>query len=248
MLHITTQDRVGILQIDRPERRNAIGAELVKSLHGALAAFDRDPAIRAILVEASPPGFCAGSDLKELARLDLEGICRHEAETATMARSIGFLDKPVVVAVEGFALGGGFILAVACDVVVTAPNTRWHLPEVSLGWIPPWGLRALAARVGPAVARRLAWGGEPIDGVEAQRLGIADHLTDRDGTTNDVAGAHARRLAALPAPAVAAAKRFFAPLVSRDGEPLDALASRLFEENCRSPAAVATFQSFAGKA
>lgn len=59
---------------------------------------------------------------------------------------------------EGFAIGGGFLLATGCDLVVTAEDARRHLPEVGLGWVPPWGLRALVDRVGLARARRLAWG------------------------------------------------------------------------------------------
>ncbi|MGH7211443.1 MAG: enoyl-CoA hydratase/isomerase family protein, partial [Acetobacteraceae bacterium] len=111
MLQIRCEDRIAILRIDRPERRNAIGTELVESLRHAFVEFNRDPAIGALVIEASPPGFCAGSDLKELAGMNLDGMRRHEAAAAAMARSIGLLDKPVIAAVEGFALGGGFILA-----------------------------------------------------------------------------------------------------------------------------------------
>ena len=65
-----------------------------------------------------------------------------------MARLLGFLRKPVIASVEGFALGGGFILAISCDLVVSADTARWHLPEVPIGWLTPWGLNALISRVG----------------------------------------------------------------------------------------------------
>jgi enoyl-CoA hydratase/carnithine racemase len=154
------------------------------------------------------------------------------------------MDKPVVAGIEGFALGGGFLLALSCDVVVTAPSTRWHLPEVSIGWIPPWGLQALVARVGPVAARRLAWGGDSFDGQEAFRLGVADHLSGPDESARDAALRVARKLAALPAPAVASTKQFFAPLVSGAGESSDALANRLFLADCRHPDAKATLNRF----
>ena len=169
-LECITSDGIATLTIRRPGRRNAIGADLVKSLFSAFARLDSDPHVRAIIITGAAPGFCAGSDLKELAEMDLAGMRAHEARTAALARSIALLDKPVVAAVDGFALGGGFVLAISCDIVVTAPEVRWHLPEVTIGWIPPWGLQALVARVGPVTARRLTWGTQPMDGREAHRL------------------------------------------------------------------------------
>ena len=235
---------VAILTIDRPSRRNAIGAQLVERLFEELDRADRDPGTRVIVLTGTAPGFCAGSDLKELAGTDLAGIRAHEARTAALARSIALLDKPVVAGVDGFALGGGFLLALSCDVVVTAPSARWHLPEVSIGWIPPWGLQALVARVGPAAARRMAWGAEAFDGQEAYRLGVADHVTAPGDSVRETALRRALQLAALPPPAVASTKQFFAPLTSGAGESLDAWANRLFLADCRHPAAKATLSRF----
>jgi enoyl-CoA hydratase/carnithine racemase len=115
---------IATLTISRPERRNAIGAELVESLFCAFAQLDSDPRVHAIILTGVAPGFCAGSDLKELAETDLAGMRAHERRTAALVRSIALLDKPVIAAVDGFALGGGFVLAVSCDVIVTAANAR----------------------------------------------------------------------------------------------------------------------------
>jgi enoyl-CoA hydratase/carnithine racemase len=235
---------VAILTIDRPSRRNAIGARLVERLCLELARLDRDPGTHAIVLTGTPPGFCAGSDLKELADTDLDGMRAHEARTAALARSIALLDKPVVAAVDGFALGGGFVLAISCDVVVTAPTARWHLPEVMIGWIPPWGLQALVNRVGPVAARRLTWGAEAFDGVEAHRLGIADYMNAPGATVRDAALIRASQLAALPPPAVASPKHFFAPLVAGAGETFDAWANRLFAADCSHTVAKATLRRF----
>jgi enoyl-CoA hydratase/carnithine racemase len=235
---------VAVLTIDRPSRRNAIGARLVEQLSEGFARADHDPATRAIVLTGTTPGFCAGSDLKELAGTDLCGMSAHEARTAALVRSIALLEKPVVAGIEGFALGGGFLLALSCDVVVTAPSTRWHLPEVSIGWIPPWGLQALVARVGPVAARRLVWGAESFDGQDAYRLGIADYLSAPEEPVRAAALRIARKLAALPAQAVASTKQYFAPMVSGAGESLDALANRLFLADCRHPDAKATLNRF----
>jgi enoyl-CoA hydratase/carnithine racemase len=239
---------VSVLTIDRPRRRNAIGVQLVEDLMQEFARLDRDAETHAIVLTGAAPGFCAGSDLKELANTDLAGMRAHEAHTAALARSIAFLDTPVVAAVDGFALGGGFVLAISCDVVVTGAEARWHLPEVTIGWIPPWGLQAVVARVGPVAARRLTWGGAPFDGREAHRLGIADTLVASGESVLDAALREAEALAALPPPAVASTKQFYAPLVAGTAEASDAWANRLFAGDCGHPVAQATLRRFGVKA
>ena len=170
---------IAILTIDRPERRNALGQQLIEELFTELDRADRDPAVRVIVLTGSAPGFCAGSDLKELAGADLAGMGTHEARTAALARSIALMNKPVVGGIEGFALGGGFVLAVSCDIVVSEPSARWHLPEVAIGWIPPGesrrSLRASARSLGAGRFR----GADPFDGREAHRLGIADFVASQ---------------------------------------------------------------------
>ncbi len=230
-----------VIEIDRPNRRNALDHATVMAMRARFAALNSDETVSAMVLSGTPPGFCAGSDLKELATLDLNGMAEHEADTAAFARGISFMSKPVVAAVSGFALGGGFILAASCDVVVSAPTTRWHLPEVVNGWIPPWGLTMLSARCGPVKARRLTWGASAIDGVEAHRLGVADIVADN---SLDAAVAEAEALAKLPAEAVASTKRFFARQIMRTGEADDTEANILFVDDCRSAAAVATFKRF----
>lgn len=243
MLSTDRQGSVTILTMSRPERRNALGTESMKALSAALTAADRDDGVGAIVLTGSAPAFCAGSDLKELGGLSIPAMCDHEAETAAVARRIAHLSKPVVAAVEGYALGGGFILAISCDVVVTAQDARWNLPEVKIGWLPPWGLGALIARVGPVKARLLTWGAEPVDGAEALRLGVADVATEPGGAlarATELAAA----LAALPREAVASTKRFYEPFVGADAERLDAVASRAFAADCAGPVARTTLDRF----
>lgn len=243
MVRSETTGSVAILTLDRAARRNALGTESMRALSAALRTADADAAVRVIVLTGAPPAFCAGSDLKELGGLSIPAMCAHEAETAAVARGIGFLTKPVVAAVEGYALGGGFILAVSCDVVVSAEDVRWHLAEVSNGWLPVWGLQALAARVGPVRARLLTWGAEPIDGPEALRLGVADY-TAAPGGALERAVAVAQALARLPPEAAASAKRFFEPFVMADAERLDGVASRMFARDCQSASAQATLARF----
>lgn len=234
---------VAVLTINRPARRNALSDALVASMRQVLARLDGDPDVGTIVLTGQAPGFCAGSDLKELGSMSLDEMCAHEARTATACREISMLRKPVIAAVEGFALGGGFVLAASCDVVVTARSTRWNLPEVEIGWIPPWGLEALVDRVGRCRARQLVWGGRPFHGEEAARLGLADHVA-ADGLALERAIELANVYASLPREAIAATKLYFATHGTRDAESGDLLASRMFKDNCRHATAQATLKKF----
>jgi enoyl-CoA hydratase/carnithine racemase len=243
MLDVNTQGRIGIASLNRPHRRNAMDHDLVAALVASLRRLDADPTISAIVLRGVAPGFCAGSDLKFIGRLSLEDTCKFEAETGDMARLLGFLQKPVIASVEGFALGGGFILAISCDLVVSANTARWHLPEVPIGWLTPWGLNALISRVGAVAARKLCFASEAFDGREARRLGLVDHLAT-PGHADEVALALAQRLVVLPDGAAAATKRFFMPEILGRAEVLDIQANEVFAGNCRHPVARATLERF----
>ncbi len=247
MLLSEFQEAVNVLTIDRPRRRNALGTELIGMLKAALNEADENDDVRAIVLTGTEPGFCAGSDLKELGTMSMTEMREHESVTAALARSISMLRKPVVCAVSGFALGGGVALAAACDLVVTTATCRWHMPEVKIGWIPPWGLQFLLGRCTPATARRLAWGVEVIDGKEAERLGLADYVTS-DASALPMALDVAKVLASYPLPAVVATKRYFRDSFAVNGEIRDAEANLLFAENCEHPVAKATLNAFGVKA
>jgi enoyl-CoA hydratase/carnithine racemase len=246
MLNRRQQGQVAILTIDRANRRNALGTGLMRAFSDAFTELDHDTSVAAIVVSAVAPGFCAGSDLKELATMNIAQMCEHEAETARVVRAIGFLEKPAVAAVSGFALGGGVGLAAGCDLIVTHAECRWHMPEVPNGWLPPWALASLVARVGPVTARRLVWASEPISGAEAFDLKLADYLVPQASVETE-AIALAERLAALPRAAVASTKRFFAPLINGSAEASDMLANRVFAENCQDESSKATLRKFGMK-
>jgi enoyl-CoA hydratase/carnithine racemase len=246
MLSVHQQCNVAILTINRPERRNALSAAIIDALYESLRRLDDDPEVKAIVLDGAPPGFCSGSDVRELSRLDIRSAVGHEAATAGFARNIAKITKPVVAAVSGFAFGGGLFLAASCDVVVTSGSTRWGLPEVRLGWLPPWGFAALIRRVGVATARRLAMTGEEITGTEAHRIGLADRLVGDDGSgITRAALSEGWALAQLPAESVRATKRFFGEHLIGEAEALDQAAGLAFEENLKSDAAIKGLRRFA---
>ena len=237
------RDGFAIVTMNKPKRRNALGTQSIAELETTLRALAMDENCHAVVLTGAPPAFCAGSDLKELGGLSIAEMSAHEEVTARVARLMAHLPVPIIAAVEGYALGGGFILATSCDVVVTGAATRWAMPEVRNGWVPPWGLQTLIARTGPVKARLITWGTEDMDGAEALRLGVADRLA-ADGETLETACAMAQRFTALPAASVRSTKRFFEAAVTGASERLDAEASRLFASDCEGDEAKALLARF----
>jgi enoyl-CoA hydratase/carnithine racemase len=239
--------KVAVVTLNRPERRNALGTELIDLLIGEFARLDEDDGTSVIVLAAAGAGFCAGADLKEFSGDDRQKISRLNLRMAAFARSIALMSKPVIAAVHGFAMGGGLVLAISCDVVITDAATRWRLPEVSLGWLPGFGLHMLAARTGSVKARRIAWSAEALDGSAAHASGLADILVPEGSSALDVAMAEAAKLAALPTHSVTTAKRYFAPMILGNAEPMDAAANRMYEADAAHPRAQETMQRYRKK-
>lgn len=240
ILEIKVDGAIATLSINRVARRNSMDRALVDAMKSALLRFDSDAQVKAIVLRGRESGFSAGSDLKFIATLELADMAKFEQECGDLGRLIGLISKPVVAAVDGYAIGGGFTLAACCDLVVAGKGSKWSMPEVPLGWITPWGLKPLVERVGNVRARQLCYCLETLDGAEAARIGLVDYVV-ADGEAGQVADDIARKLAALPRPAVAAVKRFFSTPMLRDAEVYDVEANRLFVENCREEAAAQTF-------
>lgn len=240
---IERQGDVAIVTLLRSARRNAMDQALVDGVKDALLKLDRDQSVGAIVLAGAAPGFSAGSDLKFIGALDLEAMGRFEQECGDLGRLIGYLSKPVVAAVEMFAIGGGFTLATCCDVVVAGKSSTWSLPEVPHGWLTPWGIKSLVARVGLVKARLLCFCLEPLTAEDARAIGVVDYCCD-DGEALATAVGVAEKIAKLPRPAVAATKRFFSNYLMDDAETMDFEANRLFLDNCRETAAQATLDKF----
>lgn len=243
ILQTEVADGVAILTMNRPAQRNAMSQALVGRLIESLIVLDNEPAVRAILLEGAGAGFCAGSDLGGLAAMTEAERSLFEAESGRLSRMFAHVRVPVVASVHGFAIGGGLTLAAGCDIVVTEAAVRWSLPEVPIGLFPAWGLWAVSDRIGRPASRRLAWGIDMLDGNEATRLGLADHVADGAARTEALAIAH--RLAALPPAQSASVKHYFAG--DPRGEEADMLANRLFMQATRTPQAAASFRRFAAK-
>ncbi|UOY01260.1 enoyl-CoA hydratase-related protein [Blastococcus sp. PRF04-17] len=194
------RNHIGVVTLDRPEKRNAMDAQMTAGLDAALNALDDDPAVRAIVLTASGRVFSAGTDLATgsggpTGRGGPYGITRRTRRV------------PLVAAVEGPALGGGFEIVLACDLVVASTSASFGLPEVSRGVVATCGGLFRGPRALPVnVATELLLTGEPIDARRALDLGLVNRLTD-EGAAFDAALALAERIATNSPVAVQATLR-----------------------------------------
>ncbi len=171
-----------VLTLNRPHARNAIDAALLDALSAALRDVSPDDGTRAVILSGAGGTFCAGMDLKERAGFDDERLADQHRRIVELIGLVRELPVPVIAAVEGFALGGGFELALACDLVVAARDAQFGLPEVSVGIFPGGGgVRLLTWAVGAARARDLVLTGRRVSAVEAEAWGIVARSTPPGG-------------------------------------------------------------------
>jgi enoyl-CoA hydratase/carnithine racemase len=171
-------DGIATITIDRPERRNALSWEMIAGLRRALAAAKDDPEVRVVvLTGAGDRAFCAGADLSGMA--DGAGFTDlHEGrgELAGLFRDLYALGKPTIARVRGYALAGGFGLALACDLVVAAADAVFGTPEVDVGLWPHMITVPLLRSMPPKRALELMLTGRRVDAAEAERIGFVTRV------------------------------------------------------------------------
>lgn len=200
---------VAVITIAREQVRNALSSAVVGEIYAALEAVERDDAVRvAVVTGAGERAFAAGADIGELRALPgADDARRYSEETHQLGLFIARMRKPVIAAINGFALGGGLELALSCDIRLAADTARMGQPEINLGIIPGWGgTQRLPRLIGPAAARLLCLTGDMIDAQEALRLGLVERVVPA-AELMAAATALARQLAGKAPLAVAAIKQ-----------------------------------------
>ena len=161
------------LTLDRPEVLNAVNYQGTLELHQAAQAIHDDPLARAVLIRGNGRAFCTGIDLKELAAEETPDDYFYQWEQAL--RLLELADKLIICAIQGFALGGGLQLPLACDIRIATEDAVLGLPAAKEGFIPGLGTFRLPRYIGLGRAKRMAISGENIDGLEALRIGLVDY-------------------------------------------------------------------------
>ncbi len=192
------EDRGAVRQIalNRPDKLNALNRAALEALLSAFDAAAADDAVRAVVLRGmGEKAFVAGADIGELTALSpVQALAFSRLGQQLMLR-IEHLGKPVIALLQGFALGGGLELAMACHLRIAGEKAKLGLPEIKLGLLPGFGgTQRLLRLVGRAAALELTLGGEPIDATRAERLGLVNRVVARDALEGEVS-ALAQRLA-----------------------------------------------------
>lgn len=178
LVQVELNEGIAVLTLNRPASLNALNRALLGELDAAIARLEQEEGIRAaVLIGSGPKAFAAGADITELAELNPREAAAVAQEGQRILRRLEQLPKPVIAAVNGFALGGGCELAMACHMRLAAPHARFGQPEVNLGLIPGYGgTQRLARLVGRGRAIELCLTGTMVGAEEALRLGLANRV------------------------------------------------------------------------
>lgn len=202
---VSTQGRVGVITLNRPQQMNALNDALMDALGAALLAFDADEAIGAIVITGNSKAFAAGADIAAMADWGYMDV--HQSAFITRNwETIRSVRKPVIAAVAGFALGGGCELALACDIVVAAESAKFGLPEIRLAMLPgAGGTQRLPRAIGKAKAMDMCLSARMLEAAEADRYGLVSRVVPDDALMEQTL-ALAASIAAYSLPALIAIK------------------------------------------
>lgn len=216
-LTVATSDRIARITLTRPEVRNAFNDEVIQQLKTAFESVGANPDVRAVVLAAEGPAFCAGADLNWMRRMadyTREENIADAGQLAAMLKAIYECPKPTIAAVQGDVFAGGMGLVAACDMAVSVDTATYCLSEVKLGLIPatisPYVIRAMGARA----AHRYFLTAERFSAQEAQRIGFVHELVGADALEPKVNELAAALVSASPA-AVRACKKLVQDVAER---------------------------------
>jgi enoyl-CoA hydratase/carnithine racemase len=226
---LQVEDGVGTIRLDRP-KMNAINEQLFQEVRVAALEAARREDVRAVVLYGGERVFAAGADITSMSELDGTGMVAWGRELTASFTEVARIPKPVIAAITGYALGGGYELALCADFRVLGASAKVGQPEILLGVIPgAGGTQRMARLVGPAKAKDLIFTGRHVGADEALEIGLADAVVP-DDEVYSTAVAMARKFAAGPPQALAAAKQAIDEGLELPIEEGLALESRLFAE------------------
>ncbi|GEN44504.1 enoyl-CoA hydratase/isomerase family protein [Alkalibacillus haloalkaliphilus] len=174
------EDKIGVIQLNRPEVLNALNRQMVDEIVEKLEQYDESEDVRVIMIKGSDRAFAAGADIEEM--MNETPLTMELADPFAVWDRITLINKPIIASVNGVALGGGFELALHCDLIVAGESSKFGFPEVQLGVMPgAGGTQLLTKAIGERKALEWIWLGEQMEAHEALKLGainrvIADEL------------------------------------------------------------------------
>jgi enoyl-CoA hydratase/carnithine racemase len=214
-VRLEVSDGIGTIRLDRPPM-NALNTAVQEGLRAAAAQAAGSPEVAAVVVYGGGKVFAAGADIKEMADMSYADMAARAGALSSAFDAIARIPKPAVAAINGFALGGGCELALACDWRVVAQDAKLGQPEMKLGVIPgAGGTQRLSRLIGPARAKDVVFSGRMVEAEEALRIGLADRVVPA-AEVYEQAVAMVRPYVGGPAQALRAAKLAIDGGLSRD--------------------------------
>ncbi|WP_428409612.1 enoyl-CoA hydratase [Hyphococcus sp.] len=174
-----TDGAVGVITLNRPEALNAFNRQLMDEVTDAVKAFEGDDAIGCMVLTGSEKAFAAGADIKEMASKDYIDVFKEDFITGNW-EEVSRTRKPIIAAVNGYALGGGCELALMCDFIIAGDNAKFGQPEISIGAMPgAGGTQRLARFIGKSKAMEMCLTGRMMDAEEAERCGLVSRIVPK---------------------------------------------------------------------
>jgi methylglutaconyl-CoA hydratase len=216
-----TQEGIARLTLNRPEKRNALDAELINGIKDAMSATAHHAKCRVVLLTGAGKDFCAGADLARLEKSAQADVLENMDDARSMAELFLMMrhhPRPIVAAVQGRALAGGCGLATACDIILASESAMFGYPEVNIGFVPAMVMAILRRSVSEKAAFELVASGEVVPAARALELGLVHHVYPDDKFQTYVDN-YVSRLAAKSSSALMLSKRL---LYQMDSTPFDA--------------------------
>ncbi|MBI4532064.1 MAG: enoyl-CoA hydratase/isomerase family protein [Candidatus Latescibacteria bacterium] len=245
-VELEIHNRVATLTLCRPEVLNAIDQTMLHEFEEALGLVRQAPEVVLLLTHGSGRAFSAGSDLKELATCSPQQAAEFEAEHGRVFAQLQTLPQITVAVWRGYVLGGGLFLGLYHDFRLAARQATIGLPEVTHGWVPPWGVSRLVEVVGWQVAKRLMLCETQLDGEEARRIGLADGVWSEEEFDEQV-GRWVEHLTDRPVTALQETKSLLREMRMLDHEYWDRRAVDAFQRCYETEAAQRAVQRFVEK-
>ena len=175
-IQLEPQGEIALLRINRPEALNAMNIDVISELSRTVDIVGADESIKVVIITGTgEKSFCAGADISYMVNIDPITAEKYASSAQSVLNKIERLEKPVIAAVNGYALGGGCELAMVCDIRIASSNAKMGQPEVTIGIPPGWGgTQRLMRLVGPAKAKELVFTGKMISAAEALQLGLVN--------------------------------------------------------------------------
>jgi 3-hydroxypropionyl-coenzyme A dehydratase len=186
-IQLEPREEIAIIRINRPEALNAMNVDVIAELSRTIDIVGPDDGIKALIITgAGEKSFCAGADISYMVNIQPIQAEKYASSAQAVLNKIENLQKPVIAAVNGFALGGGCELAMVCDIRIASSNAKLGQPEVTIGIPPGWGgTQRLTRIVGPAKAKELVFTGKMIAADEAQQIGLVNKVVSLTSEEED---------------------------------------------------------------